>query len=1155
MNESCCRPVAAAAAALVGFAAAFAGVGEEDFTSNPDPQATEYTLRLGEVSFDPLLQAPVLPEGWESIEAEGPQLRLVQLTGPTHAASLDQLEDAGLAIVQYIHPYTYIVWSDAQNLEAVRGVGAVRWAGEFHPAYRVQPQWRNLPDQPVAVTTLLYRGVDTDAVVRAIADLGGRSTGRRVLNRTFETAGFEISGARLRDVALIPGVYSVKPVPTDGGLRSEMSDQVCAGNYDGSNLAYPGYQAWLTGVGLDGTGVILADVDGGVQDSHPDLAGRLIPCSGQTCGGGASSSHGTHTAGIMAADGTSGTLDGFGFLRGLGIAPGANLVEQVYSPWFTQPGGMLLLMTESYANGAVASGNSWGPSGSPQGYDDDTLQVDIGARDTDPDTPGDQPLCYVLSIMNGNGGTSSQGTPDEAKNIFTIGSTWMQHGDGSQRLNIDDLSSNSAHGPCLDGRKVPHMVAPGCDVDSTVTGSGYGLMCGTSMASPHVTGAVALFVEHYRNRPDYTTDPSPAMIKAAFLPVAHDLAGEHDADNGILGHPFDNKQGWGRMDLPAVVAPVPGSVRYFDNPVVFDNTGEEWSVVLSPLDPSKPMKIMLVWTDAPGHGLGGSTPAWNNDLDLVVEVSGTYYGNNFGFDGYSVTGGGPDIMNNTEGVFLGPIPPGAATVRVVATNINSDGLPNSGDGTDQDFALVAYNAAEEPGFAINAAPSAQEICAPDDAVYDLDIIQILGYTETVTLSASGHPAGTTVTFGTNPVVPPALTTMTVSGTGGAAYGDYSLDITGTTIDLTRDTTVGLGLFTVVPDAPGLIAPSNGATEVSVVPTLQWSASAQAASYDLQIATDPGFGNIVYSATVTETSHGVEQALDITTQYSWRVAASNTCGDGSFSAAWSFTTQDLPPVLLVDDDDNGPDVRSYYTDTLDALGVWHDTWDTNNSDDEPTAQDLAPYEVVIWFTGDEFGGACGPGSAGEAALAEWLAGGGCLLISSQDYYYDRGLTSFMASYLGVLAVSSDVNQTSVTGAGPVFGGMGPYALSYPFSNYSDTVNPRGGPDDLAFAGNVDDAGILNESPAHRSTFWGFPLEAIPDVNDRADLLLLFLDWCGGLQQDCPGDFDGDGEVGVTDFLQMLGAWGPNPGHPADLNGDGEVNVTDFLELLAVWGPCP
>ncbi len=54
-------------------------------------------------------------------------------------------------------------------------------------------------------------------------------------------------------------------------------------------------------------------------------------------------------------------------------------------------------------------------------------------------------------------------------------------------------------------------------------------MCGTSMASPNVTGSVALFVEKYRR--SYGEDPSPAMVKAAFLPVAHDLAGKLAQDD------------------------------------------------------------------------------------------------------------------------------------------------------------------------------------------------------------------------------------------------------------------------------------------------------------------------------------------------------------------------------------------------------------------------------------------------------------------------------------------------------------------------------------------------------------------------------------------------------------------------------------------------
>jgi hypothetical protein len=53
---------------------------------------------------------------------------------------------------------------------------------------------------------------------------------------------------------------------------------------------------------------------------------------------------------------------------------------------------------------------------------------------------------------------------------------------------------------------------------------------------------------------------------------------------------------------------------------------------------------------------------------------------------------------------------------------------------------------------------------------------------------------------------------------------------------------------------------------------------------------------------------------------------------------------------------------------------------------------------------------------------------------------------------------------------------------------------------------------------------------------------------------PGDIDDDGTIGINDFLDMLAAWGSNPGHPADLNGDDEVGINDFLILLGNWGPC-
>ncbi len=63
-------------------------------------------------------------------------------------------------------------------------------------------------------------------------------------------------------------------------------------------------------------------------------------------------------------------------------------------------------------------------------------------------------------------------------------------------------------------------------------------------------------------------------------------------------------------------------------------------------------------------------------------------------------------------------------------------------------------------------------------------------------------------------------------------------------------------------------------------------------------------------------------------------------------------------------------------------------------------------------------------------------------------------------------------------------------------------------------------------------------------------------CNGIPdaEECLADLDGDGSVGILDFLALLDAWG-DPGGPADLDGDGTVGILDFLQLLAAWGPCP
>ncbi len=1112
-----------------------------------------FTLHLGGQTFDPAEAEPDLPLGWAEVRTDGEDLHLVQFAGPIRADWLGDLEARGLNVVRYVYPSTYIVWGETGARNAASDIDAVRWTGPFAPAYRLLPQWRDLPDEPLDVDVLVYRGADVETAIDGLIKLGAGLRGRSVLTDTFEEVGLTVSGAALQAAAHIPGVYSIQPVPTDGGLRGELSNQVCVNNIDQDDFAYPGYHDWLADVGLTGAGVIMANVDSGVQNDHPDLVNRLIGCVGDTCGGQLEGSHGTHTAGIMAADGASNTFDDLGFLRGLGIAPGAALVEQVYSPWYLQEDGMRLLIAESYRNGASLSSNSWGPSDEPHGYDNDTMQVDIGIRDADPDEPGNQPFSYVLAIENGHGGVSTQGTPDEAKNAFTIGSTIMQDVFGQQYQNINDISWNSAHGPALDGRTIPHMVAPGCMAESSNVGGGHVMKCGTSIAAPHVAGAVALFIERYRNLPDYTEDPSPALIKAAFLPVAHDLAGNEDADNVILGHPFDSKQGWGRMNLEAVVDP-PLNVLYFDNPVIFDNTGEIWTIDVAPADPNEPMRLMLVWTDAAGHGLGGSTPAWNNDLDLVVDVNGdTYRGNSFGGDGWSITGGVADGMNNTEGVFLGPTSPETATIRVIAGDINSDGIPGYGDSTDQDFALTCYNCVDDPGFTLEATPDAVTVCAPDDAVYELGIGRVLGFVDPVTLAVSGAPAGAVIEFSTNPVVPPGDTVLTITGTVSVSAGVYEMLVEGNSAAASGGLPVVLTVYENVPGGGQAVLPQNGAVDVSRGPLFEWADVEQAAEYEFELALDHGFVQMVASTGgLTEPSYGPGVLLDPLTEYFWRVRGSNLCGSGAASATFTFTTGETLPLLLVDDDDNVPDVRSDYTDALDTLGRVYDVWDTGNSDNEPGTATLAQYETVVWFTGAEIGGASGPGPAGETALASFLDGGGCVFISSQSYHADRGLTGFMSDYLGVAEVGEDVRQFLLTGAAAPFDGMENLRLTYAFANESDRVSPNE-ESESTFIGNGGDAAVAAGDYVYLATFWGFPWEAVTDPDDRLALMTAVLDWCSGPRFDDCNNNDTPDAVDISEGTSDDCNANEVPDECDVVDGtspdDNENSIPDECEILA------
>jgi hypothetical protein len=165
-------------------------------------------------------------------------------------------------------------------------------------------------------------------------------------------------------------------------------------------------------------------------------------------------------------------------------------------------------------------------------------------------------------------------------------------------------------------------------------------------------------------------------------------------------------------------------------------------------------------------------------------------------------------------------------------------------------------------------------------------------------------------------------------------------------------------------------------------------------------------------------------------------ASAAVGHGLTIAASSLQSC----VLLVDDDQDGPDVRGYYTSALDELGTAYDVWDLATQGD-PSADDLMSYSMVVWFTGY-------PRSdtltlANETEVVAYLDAEGRFFLSSEDYLYDRGVTSFGQGRLRIGSYTNDVNRTDIEGTGlPPGGELGPYNLTppdgWPGQLYTDAV---------------------------------------------------------------------------------------------------------------------
>jgi len=244
-------------------------------------------------------------------------------------------------------------------------------------------------------------------------------------------------------------------------------------------------------------------------------------------------------------------------------------------------------------------------------------------------------------------------------------------------------------------------------------------------------------------------------------------------------------------------------------------------------------------------------------------------------------------------------------------DLNGDGTPEvvvgnqnlSGALLEVVHVLDGSDVPTAPDFTLAATPDSFQICAGDTAEYTVNVGEIGGFADPVSLAATGNPAGSTTAFIPNPVTPPGTSQFIIGDTAGAPGGSSTVTISGTADD-SPGHSVEVTLDVVVLAAPPtLIAPPDGAAGQPLRPVFEWSAASGAASYTLEVDDDPAFGSPAISETgVPGTTFTPSTDLEADTDYSWRVRSENQCGAGAASTVFSFTTGSV--MLFADGFESG-----------------------------------------------------------------------------------------------------------------------------------------------------------------------------------------------------------------------------------------------------------
>lgn len=616
---------------------------------------------------DPMLiGGPVSDGGWLVVEFDA------KVPDAERRALLARV---GASVAQAIPDDALLVRAPAAAAGLLGADPRVITITRFHPAYKLAP--------PLAAGV---RGEEGSTRLRLLLAPGAGKAG--ALARV-EATGAEVSEvwesamivtapdeAAIERLARLDDVLFIEPA-VEARLYNDSSRGIC------QTSELTNYRVHQHGV--RGQGEIVAVMDSGIDTQHCcfDAPSKII--DNRAWGGGklgalCGNDHGTHVSGTTACN-NAGNHDG--------LAPDAQLIMQdIQSDGFfacsvgsvSPPSDLAAAWQDAYDRGACVHTNSWGGGGNY--YSGDSRAMDQFMWEH-------QDFLILYAAGNSGSSSGSLGVYSNAKNSITVGGTV----NGSS---YENMYSASSRGPAGDGRMLPDLLTPAQGVSSsrnrTYASCGWFTASGTSMAAPAAAGSAALVRDYYESGfyPGGVSSavdgfsPTAALVKATMLVSTRNMTG-----SGTRGDRPNSDQGFGRVTLDDALwfadDPPAEQLRILDDrdsATGLSLAGEE-QVFEVGLRSGAPLKVMLVWTDAPGSP--SASKELINDLDLVVTTAdGKTYRGNQGFSGgwTESVSDQADRLNNKEAVFLVAPYPGPVTVSVRAESLGDVALH------PQDYALV-----------------------------------------------------------------------------------------------------------------------------------------------------------------------------------------------------------------------------------------------------------------------------------------------------------------------------------------------------------------------------------------------------------------------------------------------------------------------------------